>query len=75
MDPNETLRLIGEAVKAGNRHRSAGRLAESEEAYEEADSACEDLAGWLAKGGFMPGWMRQREAALYFSWFEKGVRS
>ena len=40
MDPNETLRLIVEAARAGDK-----------DAYVQA---CDDLAEWLERGGFRP---------------------
>lgn len=47
MDPNETLRLIGQFGP-------------------HADDRCDDLMGWLDRGGFEPVWVGEVGGTSYF---------
>lgn len=50
MDPNVAFLLLLEAIEANDHEAAAG--------------ACDDLAGWFAKGGFMPT-VPTTEASLF----------
>lgn len=52
MDPDATLRIIGECTREERRQRS---------------EACENLDEWLQRGGFEPDWEAQPRAARLFN--------
>jgi len=54
MDPNETLKMIDEFLKA----RQVGDC---------VDEWCRDLLEWLNKGGFEPDWDKYPSGTEYFS--------
>jgi len=53
MDPNATLELIDSFLK----ERRTGDI---------VDEYCEDLHGWLSKGGFEPDWSAFELGASYY---------
>ena len=57
MDPNTTLATIDHAL---------ARVQFDEAAGVEVDEACEDLWGWLRRGGFEPDWKRYPIATGFY---------
>ena len=60
MDPNETLRIIAEALDDGD--------------YAEAREFAINLEDWLHKGGFAPNWKAYPRAELYCLRLERNSR-
>lgn len=52
MDPNETLKLVDDALLCGRRLQAAGHAT--------------DLVDWIRKGGFQPAWHKYPAAAIFF---------
>jgi hypothetical protein len=51
------------------------RIGDASDATERRD-ACRDLAAWIARGGFVPDWTKNKRAArLYRAWCAGGTRS
>ena len=65
MDPNATLRLIAEALEELE-SLELGNFDAREEIQKELAFTCNDLAGWIAKGGFQPDWLAHPKGAGYY---------
>jgi len=57
MDPNATLKLLDEHLAAGD--------------YDEARQTANDLATWMANGGFHPKWNTYPNATTYWAKLSK----